>query len=366
MDTHSESNGATDSLMHLTLPRTLPIKRFKLEHEFFANPRTDTGLDDLRPLEADIEARGIVTDLLVVPALDANAPEGWIPVVFDGQRRVMAGRNVLKSNAEIGVKYIGPDGPMEDPTPIDLTWEVSDKILLHILAVGVQREGLSSYELSTVAERLKNRSQTLDTIAAAIGRSESWVSRMLTARGKASPETLKQWRTGKLTDEQFKDVARIGTPEDQKEALDDAKTAASTAKNPRQAKAEARAKIKERATKVKDTEKKAKSDKKAAKAEAKKPAKQQQSMFEEPKKDDEPKFKRPTNGELAALLELADARPPTHDYVKGIIEGVRYAQGQSAPEVFARPYGTWIARVGGSSVTSKAKPAKKARKKGKK
>jgi hypothetical protein len=192
------------------LARFVKLSDLRLEHKHWVNPRIKSGLDveSLAELGADIKLRKIQVPLLVQKVV---MPHGMpFNLVLEGQRRVLAGREVLDKDELI---------PVIDrtPEPVELTPEVSDKLLLDMLAVAVNREGLSSFELSEAASRLRDRDRTLADISKAIGKSESWISKILKARQGATPKLMLQWRKGEITDEQFKDLAEVKNHTEQEE-----------------------------------------------------------------------------------------------------------------------------------------------------
>lgn len=326
------------------MTREVSLSSLHLDHPLWINPRTFTGLSDkdIGELAEDIKARGI----LVPPMVQRITANGsTIDLVIDGQRRVRAALEAFSKNHKIEVID-------RTDKPIEFSWEESDKAMLDALAMGQKREGLSSFELSEVAERMRSRDRTLDDIAAAIGRSPSWVSKMLKARTHASPKLMLAWRKGQVTDEQFKDLANV----DQSKQGDHVKTTIEARESGD--KAEARQTVKELAEKFKRDEKQAKKPDSAPNGKSvTTPANggHQAEMWGPPppvkKTAVTPRFA------LEELVQLADKRAPTHDYVKGIMDGVRYALADLDPNEFGKPWRAYIERVGGTG----AKKAKKAK-----
>jgi hypothetical protein len=203
--------------------RYVPFEDLYLEYKFWANPRSQTGLDDqsIQDLAASIlsgtkssgdDEEALTTHAGVRVPLEVvmvRANGSFINLVIDGQRRH---RGIEAAN-------LPPDTlvPVIDlePEPIEWTREVANAYLLRALEAVGTRAGLSSFELSESAQRLReskdaesdNKEYTLAKIARSIGRSESWVSKILAARKAASPKLLHSWKTGEITDEQFKDLA---------------------------------------------------------------------------------------------------------------------------------------------------------------
>lgn len=325
--------------------RLVRLSDLCLDHKHWKNPREFSGLDDpqIAELGADIKVRGIQDPPKVQ---QIRAAHGQITqLVIDGQRRVLAALEVLPKDTMI---------PVIDRTneAIELTPEAADEIMLDMLAVVTYREGLSSYELSAVAERLRSRGRKLSEIAKAIKRDESWVSKMLSARSTATPPLMIKWKKGQVTDEQFKDLATVKEPEKQAEAVREVVKARESGDM-----AEARIRAKELAAGFKQDAKKSSTP---ANGHAAKPvvAGPQADMFDD-KKPDPPK-RTPMTSRIALeeLVAMSDKRPPTHDYVKGIMAGVNYAIGEIGPEEFAKPWKAYLARIDGSGSGKKKRKAK--------
>ena len=331
-----------------TMSRLAKLGDLRLDHVNWANIRTMTGLDEqsLSELGSDIKERGI----LVPPRVQRVLVNGAVQdLVIDGQRRVRSALGVLSKTALIEVI----DRTAE---PIELTREQADQITLEALAISERREGLSSYEISEVAETLRNRDHTMAAIAKAVGKSESWVSKILKARLAASPKLMLQWKKGELTDEQFKDLAAVKDPEKQSEELE----AVQEAKKSGNA-AEARTRAKEAKARVQKADDEKKPPVPAAKANGKNGRApvvtgDQVEMWSKP-----PEVKKKTSPSKLALeqmLELAGTRPPTHDYVKGIMDAVRYALDETAIEKFGKPWLQYVSRATGQPMPKKAKAKK--------
>jgi hypothetical protein len=91
---------------------------------------------------------------------------------------------------------------------------------------------------------------------------------------------------------------------------------------------------------------------------------EQAEMFDKPKATPTPppaKPKKPMTARIAleGVLELADKRAPTHDYVKGIMDGIAFALGDKGPSDWGKAWRVYLARVEGSGKpTKKVKGAK--------
>lgn len=331
-----------------------------LDHQHWKNPRTVTGLDDISIAELgeDIKKRGQQVPLLVQKIKAATKSGGdFSNLVLEGQRRGLAIFECLPKDFEVAVIDRTPD-------VIDLTPEIADKIMLDMLSVASRREGLSAYELSEVASRLRDRDHTHKEIGKAIGRDESWVSKILTARKNATPDLMKRWRKNEITEEQFRDLAQVKDPAKQNEAAKEVVKAREDGDN-----ADARAKAKEIAQTFKNEQKA--EPKKGASANVAPPVVKgpQADIFDRkgdtagdkrPETPPAPKRNTPSRIALEEIVALAERRPPTSDQVKGIIQGVRYALGLIEQNQFGKAWESYIARIDGSAKVKKA--AKKAAK----
>lgn len=387
-------------LFDLPKERSEPVRLsdLVLEYHHWQNPRQFTGLDPdgMKALADDILSKsvttedgliaGILSPLLVVKIKGPNAT--IVQLVLDGQRRyraieMAAAAAAAKGDGErsidVWVKVID-----REPEPVEWTEQLSLKYLAEVLGAVGQRQGLSGYELSESAMRLRGTANpdtgavyTIAQIAQAIGRSPSWVSKIFTARDKASPKLLARWRKGELTEENFKDLAVGVTDKDQQDRAADALTAERQAGD----KAAARRTAKEQAERAKAREKaerderraKEKADKKATKdAKPKKKGKSVRGQAELPMAQEESAGNEPDKSSNATaptkpkpvpyvvvedLVSKSQEHPPTHDLVKGIILGLRVATGMIDMETLPRPWHTYILHLSGD------RPAKKASKK---
>ena len=314
-------------------------------HENWVNPRTVTGLtpDEIMDLAKDIKVRGVQVPLVVQKIYAGKDKSRIVDLVLEGQRRVLACEEVLDKEAEI---------PVVDRTaaPIELTPEASDRLMLDMLSVATRREGLSGYELSEVAQRLRDRDRTLAEIGKAIGRDDSWVSKILTARKNADPKLMLRWRKGEITEEQFKALASIKDTDKQTEALKETLKARDTGDS-----AEARATAKELAAQFKQETNGHKKPRPAPAARG-----PQETLFDDSgKKPDKPAVKVVIKGVvLEEMLAYADKRPPTADYVRGVIDCVRFMTGELEMADFSKAWHAYVSRVSGTAKPKKGKKAK--------
>ncbi len=334
--------------------RTVPLSELRLDAPLWSNPREFSGLDtkQITAMGESVKSKGIV-DPLKVQRIILDGGE-IITLVIDGQRRVLGAREFLSKNAPIPVVDI-------EDEPCELTPEKADELLLKALTT-LERESLSSFELSKVAERMKARGHNGEYIAEAIGKSTTWVSRFLKARAGASPGLLLKWRKGDITDEQFKELAEV---KDEAKQVEAAKEVVQARKDGD--KGEARMRSKE----IKET----------ARAEAKPvnganghshnttwDAATRKAVVKGPQlsllKEDEPKEKVkkqavPARIVLEEMVALETKRAPVSELVKGIMIGVKYAIGLIEPDKFGKAWDQYLSRIEGKP----RKAAKKAKRK---
>lgn len=334
----------TDTATVTPSRRTVPLGALKLDHKHWANPRSFTGLDEdaLDQFAKDLKAEGIQVPPHVVRVIVGE--EKFVDLVVDGQRRVRSGLRVFDKTHPIEVIDLYPE-------PVELTPAKSAEILRRVLNIG-HRSDLSSYELSESAEKLREAGLKLVDIARAVGKSESWVSRVLEARKHASPKLMTAWKKNEITDEQFKDLAKA------KEAAQPAAVQSIVEARASGDKATARVAAKEIAEKAKPAPKLANGHNPAPDRIVKG---EQQDLFVKPKpRDDGPKA--PSKAVLEDMLSLAKKTPPTHDEVKGIMKGIAFALGFTAPDKLGNPWVTYLARVEGRAVPKRQKAARAAAK----
>lgn len=340
---------------HTLTARTTPLDKLRLEVPGWINPREFTGLssESIGEMGESIKVKGIVEPPKV--AQIQLAPNEIVDLVVDGQRRVLGARDVLTKSAPIPVVDLSPD-PIIAVNGV-LTPDQVDWLLIRAFTT-LEREGLSSFELVQAATRWKKRGKTGEWIGNIIGRSASWVSKMLKARETASDKLLAQWRKGEVTDEQFKELAELKDPAKQeaatKEVVDARKSGDRT---------EARVRAKE----FKEAERATNGhNKKGTKAPVIKPAVAGPQLTLDGKEETPPKADKPDRPKLTApnkvvlqeLVDVAAKRPPTADYVKGIVDGVKYALGMIEPGDFNKAWAQYVNRIHGAASGKKPKAKK--------
>lgn len=342
-----------------------------LEYKYWANPRSHTGLgdDEIKDLADSImqESRQVDSDtyagvrvpLEVVRIAGPNAE--IVTLVIDGQRRYKA--------CKLGLGKTFPDAllPVIDleAEPVEWTKELADKYLVRALDGVGTRAALSSFELSESAERLRNsrdpstgKEYTLAAIAHAVRRSESWVSKILAARRTATPKLIAMWRKGEITDEQFKDMAAARDPERQAAAAEKVAEARTVGDKGR-----ARTLAKEQRLVASQQKAAAPATPSAGKASGKPSptpaaAPAHKPVVSGPQIELPPARKPPNFAVIQDFLGLADERPPTHDYVRGVMDGARWATGLMEADKLAKPVKQYMAMVQGAPPKAKAPKAK--------
>ncbi|MGC2778800.1 MAG: hypothetical protein WA418_24540 [Bradyrhizobium sp.] len=356
--------------------RMVELGSLVLEYKFWKNPRRHLGLDDtsIGDLAQSIRQRtvsgesgspvyaGIKDPLEVVRIAGANGVV--VELVIDGQRRHMAAHVAgLQTDALIPVIDL-------EPEPVEWTEATARMYLVSALETVRTRQGLGSFDLSENAAELKDtrdpdtgKMYTLDKIGQIIGRSASWVSKILTAREHATPKLIQQWRKGEVTDEQFKDLASQRDHELQSKAAGEAVEARKKGDA-----GAARALAKETKEKERQAAKPAPKAGNLAKASSSvgstapevpggaaqetKAAKGDQVEMPASKPMRPPPF-----AVVEDMLATAVKHPATHDYVKGLLDGVRWDRGLLDASKFASAWQVYMHRV--QSSYGRDKPADK-------
>lgn len=377
------------------------LSNLVLEYKFWENPRKFTGLDEasMQALADDILEKSISTEEGYVAGNDEalkvvrikEVDGAIVQLVIDGQRRMRAiemGLARKTSPDEIFVKVVD-----RESDPVEWTEALAQKYLAEVLSAVGQRQGLSGYELSQSALRLRGtkdletgKELTMAEIGKIIGRSPSWVSKILTALSNASPKLVLKWRKGELTEEQFRDLATAVTDKGEQDQKADKVTEARQGGD----KGAARLAVKESAELAKQqrkneaAEKKAEKERAAAEKKAEKDAQkaksgkgkkgtavrgpqaelpmQAQTAAKPEKPAEADKTSKPKALPFVVIEDMvgkAKSKPPTHDLVKGILLGVQIAAGLIAMDDLPKPWHTYVNHLAGAP----AKPGKKARKK---
>jgi hypothetical protein len=335
--------------------RFVAKKALHIEHGLWRNPRKFTGLDEesLNELAASIGLQTKSSEEATIAGIEdplkvvmIQTQVGVINLIIDGQRRFMAIERAYGKDDEVLVPVLDIE-----PEAIDsLTKErVREYTKLALRTVGT-RKGLSSPELVESAVTLREAGDTLAVIATEIGRSESWVSKMLKAMDTASPQLALKWRTGHVTDEQFKDLASQKDPVKQKAAV-----AAVVQARESGDKGGSRVIAKEQKELQKAAEVKPAAPS-GAKARASR--KSSQSEPEQTSMPTAPPRKPPSMAVVEDVLSMAVQHPPTSDYVKGIMDGIRWDRGMFDAADFGKAWHAYLIHVKGGGKVAPASAAK--------
>lgn len=356
------------SVQHSQTHRTVRLDQFWLEHELWKNPRTLTGLSakELEELGSEIKAKGMIDPpkvQRVYVVKDGERTGEIADLVIDGQRRILGARDMMPKSTEIPVVDLSDE-------PVELTPEVAYDLTVKALT-SLRHQPLSSYELSAVCESMKAAGKTLDEIGVAVHKHKSWISKMLTARAKASPQLLTKWRKGDITDEAFKELAEAdaATQTTKADEVIEAKRSGDKALArviAKETKATARAEKAEKkaeTTRAPDvTKKKWNPDGEHRELFASEADADAHARVEVAKAKAKA-IKPPSKLALEEILRMAEKRPPTSDLVKGIVLGTRHALGLIEPDAFGKPWTQYMNRISGKPMKApKVKAAPKARK----
>jgi ParB-like chromosome segregation protein Spo0J len=349
----------TDTATATLSRRRVQLGDLHLEHRFWSNPRSFSGLSDqeIDDLGANIKSYGIEVPPHVVRVLQSGGSE--INLVIDGQRRVTAALRVLPKSTPVEVF------DLEDAA-IALTPAKAAELLRRALNIGQNRKTISSFELSAACETLRDQGLKMSDIARTVDMSDTWVSKMLKARSTATLKLMMAWQKGEITDEMFKELASLDSGK-QSGALETAKTARESGD-----KAGARVAVKEtievvKREKAEKTERERETPRVVNGHTKKGPVVHgpQEELFERKadKKEDGPK--PPSRVVLEDLRQMFSRKPPTDAYVKGLMDGVNYALGFTNPDKFANSWVVYLARVEGRAVKSARHASRKSTKKAK-
>lgn len=216
---------------------TRKLKDFDSGEEVgFKNPREKFDSSELKQLAADIDARGLMYPLQVWETETEDGKK--LTVVVDGERRKRAIEILIEED---------PNHVLSKGIPCRTIRAKSLTEAKYVAIAGnVQRNELTSYELAADIARLKELGETQKAVASGLHKSESWVSRKLTAFENASTALKGAWKRGAIPDDTVEDLASL-EPEEQDAALADTLKARA---NGRAGKGAARKKAKKRAARV--------------------------------------------------------------------------------------------------------------------
>lgn len=343
--------------------RWVPLDQLTVEYRHWVNPRRFTGLDDeaIGELASDISSKtrqvmteesettfaGISEPLDVIQILEPSSNARIVNLVIDGQRRERAARRAYKDDPDVLI-------PVRDlePAPVIWTAAFANRYLADSLRKVRLRAGLSAFELAKNAELLRDqidpdtlsskpKAYTLGKIGSIIGRSESWVSKILTSLKRGTPKLIHAWETGVLTEEQFRDLA-AASPASQSEGV----KAVSEAQDPGEGRAAA-----------KEQKELARARRSEASTKLDKVAKRPVVRGPQAELPPTPPRKPPPFAVVEDMLATARKHPPTSDYVKGMMDGVRWATGVIDAAELGKSWKSYMQHVSGD----KPKPTKPAK-----
>lgn len=170
----------------------------------FDNPREKMDAGEIKSLAADIQQRGLLYPLQVWPTEKDGKK---VYVLIGGHRRKAAIEKLLEEDEGNGFKKGVPVRYVEGATLLEAKYNA--------LADNIQRVDLTSYELAQDISRFKTLGENQKDIATKLHKSETWVSRNLTAFSKASKALKTAWKSGHLSDDNVQDIAKL--PEDEQE-----------------------------------------------------------------------------------------------------------------------------------------------------
>jgi ParB/RepB/Spo0J family partition protein len=177
--------------------------------EDFENPREKFDQVKLKQLAANIKEEGLYYSLLV---WETEKDGKKINVVLDGERRRRAIAMLIDDGDETFKKGI----------PVKIVQAANLKEARYKALNGnIQREELTSFEVSQEMHRLKLMGENQKTISSRLSKSETWVSRKLNAYENASKELRKAWRSQALPDDTVESIATLRCANAEKDEHDD-------------------------------------------------------------------------------------------------------------------------------------------------
>jgi ParB/RepB/Spo0J family partition protein len=298
---------------------TLPYKELVLEGADFANPRQTIDKRSISELADSIASQGLLYSLLVWQAQGDSGKS--LNVILDGGRRYRAIGKLIKDRKANGLSKAVPVTFIEAATLAEAK--------IKALTTSVQREELSSYEVAAAIAEMVESGQKQKGIAKLLGKSQTWVSRQLSAFRSAAEQVKEAWQGGILPDDDVQHLAKL-EEDDQLKRLDEilalreqaADVAGPTAAAPkgREAKAKAR---------------------QIAKGKNDKPS--------------EAKKIRPSVEVLEGFAAIAGQAPKKEAYIRGMHDGILFALGELGAGEFAKPWRDHAAKNMASDSDAKAR-----------
>jgi len=275
----------------------------------FENPRQK--LSDIDSLATDIEANGLRYPLQVWRTEKDGAE---VKVLVGGFRRQAAIQKLIDEGRANGLAEGVPVRYIQGTTLKDARYNA--------LADNIQRDQLTSYEIASECLRLKQMGDSQKVIAKGLAKSESWVSRKLSALETAGPTLIKAWKSNKLADDTVEDLARTATYIEAEGTYD----------------YEAQSKAVEEALELRS------GGKREDKSKARKKGREKVG-----------KLDRPNTRTLRAMVQIVDETQEEQEvspYVQGVFDALRFSQG-SLPAGKLGP--DWKAFVKGAEAIAEEK-----------
>lgn len=309
-----------------------------------SNVRTVTGLDDasIDDLANQIAAAKRIEVPLIVQRVEYAGKV--YDFLWDGQRRHLALEHLL-AKKKIDKDFLVP---VIDRTPEPVDAEdpgFVSEVITSQLRIALDREGLSTYELCAAGAQLLAAKRKQAEVAKTLGKSETWVSRMMAAWKTSTDDLKTALRENRITDEQFKDLATVKEPERQVEATKE--FVELREKNDRTSRGEAAALSKVIAEQERAKAKPAKAPAKATKA--KKPAKESKAA-PAAKAKEPPTRHRPSHAEISSIAKLRTERSGAkHAYVRGIVDLAAVMTGEITMDELKGPWKAYVKALHKSS-----------------
>ena len=181
----------------MSAKHTRPYSALVSKGSGFTNPRQRHNKKADTELAESIAAEGLLYPLMVWTSKGEDGkPRN---VVLEGGRRYRAIGRLIEEKRANGLDKAVPIRPVEADT--------LEKAMIIALVGNVQREDLSTYDVTTTMAGLRDAGMQQKDIAGAIGKSKSWVSRKFAAWDNAIPEVLEAWRDNKLPTEDIEAIA---------------------------------------------------------------------------------------------------------------------------------------------------------------
>lgn len=268
---------------------TIPLKDLIEKGDGFKNPRQSVDGIAINELAESIASEGLIYPLQVWRTESGN-------IVVDGRRRLWAIRKLAEKKRSNGLEKEVPCVIIDASTLAEARFKA--------LTGNLQRENLSTFEVAKEMAALKEEGVSGKDIAKRIGKSGAWVSRQLSAYGKATDALKDAWKKRELPDESVQALAKL-EPDEQEKRLKDVLVVRDWAKD----------KVGEAASP--DDGKTGKVNKNAAKTKAREMAKSGGDRIVKPSPDN-----------IRSLCNKLSTAPKKDRYLHGIRDALRFSLGE--------------------------------------